>query len=180
MRALRLLLSPLLLWTATLCQAGEYRSVRLVGEDGERLTLMLAGGKSMDAPKLGTQDSFERPMVSRDGSFVGWLALYPGRGASYSLPLELVVMDSARRIHRFSGDWGMVFGWCFAPGGRAVIYRYSFPHGDLTPWFDMRDVRDGRLLKQFRMPGVDREVDLMAAVRAKAPVWTRCAQQRDE
>lgn len=179
MKVTGLLLSPFFLMAATLCRAGEYDAVRLTGE-GERLSLTLAGGKSMDAPKSGTQDGFEQPLVSRDGSFVGWLALYPNRGASYSQPLELVVMDGARHLHRFSGDWGMVYGWCFAPAGNAVVYRYSFSHGDLTPGFDMRRIEDGRLLKRFRMPDTGVDVDLVAAVRARAPSWTRCAQRREE
>jgi hypothetical protein len=176
---LRALLMASLMWVAIPCQAGEFQGVRLFN-DGASLEITSVHGKAVPAPKLGTQDGFDQPALSPDRRYVGWLAMYPGRGASYSQPVELVVMDEARRLHRFFGEWGMVYGWCFAPGGRAVIYRYSFSHGDQTPGFDMRRIEDGRLLKRYRMPDVGVDVDLAAAVRAEAPSWTRCAQQREE
>jgi hypothetical protein len=118
--------------------------------------------------------------VSANHRHVGWLALYPDRGASYSQPIELVVMDPAQRLHRFTGDLGMVFGWCFTPDSEAVVYRYAFPHGMTPVGFDMRRIRDGKLQRQFQLAPVGPHEDTDEVVRDKAPRWTRCAQYSTE
>ncbi len=160
---------------APACHAAEFKGVRL-SDDGATLEVLPANGQSFDAPKLGTQDSFEQPRMSTDQRHVGWLALYPDKGASYSQPIELVIMGRGQRLHRFSGDLGMVFGWCFTPDSQAVVFRYSFSHGKTPVGFEMRRIGDGRLLRHFRLEPVGNDEDEDEVVFAKAPRWTRCAQ----
>ncbi len=174
MKTLLPLLTSMLV-AAPACRAGDFKGVRL-SDEGASLHILRTKGQPFEAPKLGPQDGFEEPRVSADHRHVGWLALYPDQGASYSQPIELVVMDGARQLHRFTGDLGMVFGWCFTPDGEAVVYRYSFPHGSTPVGFDMRRIDDGRLLRQFRLPPVGPDEDEDQVVRKKAPRWTRCAQ----
>ena len=104
------------------------------------------------------------------------LPLYPNHGASYSQPLHVVVLDASKRIHQFSGHFGMVFSWCFTQESDAVVYRLTFPHG-LTPvGFEMRRIKDGKLLRSFLLDPISPDKDESKVIRTKAPSWTRCAQ----
>jgi hypothetical protein len=154
-------------------RAAEFIEVR-VEEHGEKLKIVERDGTTFSAPKIEDQDSFEKPSVSNNRRYAGWLALFPNRGASYSQPIYLVVMDTSRRTRRFSGDFGMVFGWCFAKNSNAVIYRYQFPHGETPIGFDMRRLMDGKLLRRSQLEPI--KPDDESDVRVKAPAWTRCAQ----
>jgi len=165
------------------CAAQRFVSTEL-SKGGKDLVLTRSDGSRWPAPRLeyehfvSKQDSFEQPSVSPRGRYVGWLALYPGVEASYSQPLHLVVMDGDNRLHRFAGDWGMVFGWCFDPSGEAVTFRYSFPHGITDAGFDTRRISDGKLLRTFTLPAAlldVREEDL----RWRVPRWARCALTRN-
>lgn len=154
--------------------ATSFQSVQL-SADAAQLTVTRSDGTRFDAPRLGDQDSFASPAMAADHQAVGWLALYPGVGASYSMPLELVVLDTAGHLQRFAGDFGMVFGWCFDPRSRAVVYRVQLPHGSSPIQFEMRDFRSRRLLKRFRLEAVGPDESETEVLRRKAPRWTACA-----
>lgn len=155
-------------------EAASFRSVQL-SADGKQLTVTRSDGTSFEAPRLGDQDEFGSPAISADHRAVGWLALYPGVGASYSMPLELVVLDTDGHLQRFSGDFGMVFGWCFHPRRHAVIYQVRLPHGSSPLEFEMRDLSGRRLLQKFRLEAVGPDASELEALRRKAPKWTACA-----
>ena len=156
--------------TSLSAQATEFRQAQLT-DGGSALSITQLDGSTFNAPKVDGQDGFASPQVSKNHRYVGWLALDGGHGASYSQPLDLVVMDEAKRLHRFSGSFGMVLGWCFAEKGDSVVYRFAFPHG-LTPTsFEMRRIKDGRLLREFRLLE-----DESQAGGADVPAWGKCAQ----
>ena len=171
-----LLLFSLMLATALGANAAEFRDARLA-DQGTTLTITPPDGQEFSAPKFEGQDSFESPAVSADRRFVGWLALFPNKGASYSQPLSLVVMDTSKRTRRFAGDFGMVFGWCFATRHEAVVYRFQFPHGMSPIGFQMRRIADGKLLRHALIDPIVPNDGELRAVRVKAPAWTRCAQE---
>ncbi|NMG30068.1 hypothetical protein [Aromatoleum evansii] len=173
------LISLTLLLTAGVtlsARAAEFIGVR-IDEEGGKLTLIERGGSTLLAPRFGDQDGFDKPGISENHRYAGWLALFPNRGASYSQPIELVVMDTSKHTRRFSGNFGMVFGWCFAENSDAVIYRYQFPHGATPIGFDMRRLKDGKLLRRALVEPVNSDEDESEVIRTKAPVWTRCAQE---
>lgn len=147
----------------------------LLEDEGHTLILVRADGVRSSAPKLEDQDSFAAPAVASNHEYAGWLAMFPNRGASYSQPIYLVVSDSRNRLNRFSGKWGMVFGWCFATQG-AVVYKYEFPHGITSVAFDMRRISDGRLLRRVVLDPPRLGMDEGEMLRGRAPSWTRCAQ----
>jgi hypothetical protein len=157
-------------------RATEFTGIRL-GEHGGKLTIIERGGAALLAPKIDDQDGFAKPDVSDNHRYAGWLELFPNRGASYSQPIGLAVMDTSKRIRRFSGDFGMVFGWCFTKDSNAVIYRYQFPHGQTPTGFDMRRLKDGKLLRRFLLEPIKSDEDESQLIRAKAPAWTRCAHE---
>jgi len=157
-------------------EAADFRKAQLT-EDGAKLTITQSDGLSFNAPRIDDQDGFADPGVSINFRYAGWLALYPGHGASYSQPLHLAVIDTSKHIHRFAGDFGMVFGWCFAEKNNAVIYRFAFPHGITPIGFEMRRIKDGKLLRHFLLEPIGPDEDEYQVIRAKAPVWTRCAHK---
>ena len=172
-------IAPLLLFTglaiALSAEATEFSNAELE-DNGAKLTLFQSDGSSFLAPMLTGQDSFDVPLVSSNHQYAGWLALYPDQGASYSQPVHVVVFDTSKRIYRFSGDFGLVFGWCFTKGSDAVVYRFTFPHGATSVGFEMRRIKDGKLLRRFLLDPTSQNEDEQRVVRAKAPIWTRCAQ----
>jgi hypothetical protein len=176
MRLVAALLLCLAMSCSALAASPSFARAELLGE-GTVLRLDRSDGSTAPAPRLEDQDSFGKPSVARNSKYVGWLALYPERGASYSQPLALVVMDRSNRIHRFSGAFGMVFGWCFTPESHAVVFKYAFPHGMTPVAFDMRRIEDGRLLRHFALDPVRPDADQDQVLQTKAPRWALCAQK---
>lgn len=149
-----------------------FANVRLA-DDGTTLQVSRANGSAFAAPKFDDQDRFDKPAISADGRYVGWLALYPNRGASYSQPLELVIFDAKKRDHHFAGTFGMVVDWCFAGDSRAVVYKYSLPHGRTATGFDLRRLSDGRLLRRTVDDPMGRTAESQEA-ELVAPAWAAC------
>jgi len=161
---------------ASAAGATEFRVTQL-DNGGSKLTITQSDGKAFSAPKIDDQDRFEKPAVSMDHRYAGWLALFPNEGASYSEPLYLVVLDAAKQARHFAGDFGMVYGWCFTKDSNAVVYKYQFPHGMTPIGFEMRRLKDGGLLHRFRLEPIKPDEDEAQVIRARAPAWTRCAQE---
>jgi hypothetical protein len=143
--------------------------------DGRLLLLQRADGSQSPAPKLEGQDSFEKPAIASNRLYVGWLALFPNQGASYSQPLYLVVMDGANRLHRFRSEFGMVFDWCFSARGTEVVFQSAFPHGATAVEYEMRRISDGKLLRRFTVPESAILPDEEATRHQPRPSWARCS-----
>lgn len=146
----------------------------LLDQEGESLRLYRADGSQSAAPKLEEQDAFGKPAVASNRRYVGWLALFPNQGASYSQPLYLVVMDTSNRLQTFRSDFGMVFSWCFSPNGTEVVFQSSFPHGATPVEFQMRRISDGRLLHRLKLPENGSLQDGERAWHQRLPSWTKC------
>lgn len=155
------------------CHAGEFASARLLG-DGRELELTRQGEPPAAAPRFEDQDGFAQPALAPDKRHVGWLALYPDLGASYSQPLELVVIDASLRVRRYRGKFGLVFGWCFADAGRAVVFMYNFAHGITPVAFEKRRVDNGRLLAHVQLAPIPAGEDETEQLRRRTPAWARC------
>jgi hypothetical protein len=146
----------------------------LLARDGGSLRLHRADGSQSAAPKLEGQDAFEEPAVASNRRYVGWLALFPNQGASYSQPLYLVVMDTSNRLQRFRSDFGMVFSWCFSPKGTEVVFHSMFPHGPTPVEFKMHRISDGRLLRRLKLPEDDSLHNGEPNWHQPLPSWTKC------
>jgi len=155
--------------------AVDFTGVRLSEDFGE-LVISLSDGSSFNAPKLDDQDGFEQPQVSRDGKHAAWLARFPGLGASYSQPMYLVVIDRSRRLHRYAGNFGQVFRWCFGPG-QSVVYAFSFAHGASPTVFERRRIDDGQSLGRYEIP---EEMPSGSPLLENAPRWLRCIPRWQE
>lgn len=170
--ACALLISTIL---AAPCKASNFAQA-LLDADGHALDLLRADGSRFPAPKLEDQDSFAAPAISPSHEYAGWLAMFPDRGASYSQPIYLVVTDTRNGFQRFSGGFGMVFAWCFAGKGKAVVYRYMFSRGITPVGFQMRRLSDGKLLRRIELAPTTVAMS-EDEIRKIAPPWTRCAQR---
>lgn len=163
-----------MLTSGALAQAVGFSHVTLL-RGGDELVIYRSDGHSSAAAKLQDQSAFDKPAISSNRHYLGWLALYSGQGTSYALPLELVVEDDRDHIYHFAGSFGMVFGWCFATGPNSVTFMYSFPHG-LTPVaFETRRIRDGKILQHFELDPSQMDKVVGDAAPRSLPQWARCA-----
>ena len=122
-----------------------------------------ASGREIRPPKDSDQVGVEQVAISADRRAVGWLALHPNCCTTYPIPLELVVLTSAR-TRTFTGDGQAIWQWAFYADSRRVSYRQGPVHGPATPHFELRDIRTGRLVSSFDGDSTE--------VRA-APAWVR-------
>jgi hypothetical protein len=152
-------------------------AISLAGAKAHQLrSSILAGTTGFAAHIDAGATGFENPKISPDGRLVGWLADFPpGCCESYSVSLELVVMDVSRRLHVFSPPRAIV-GWCFSKDSRAVVYSMAELHGPTDEQFELRSVEDGKLLKRFDLPwsALERQLDGKPS-KAIIPVWAACA-----
>jgi hypothetical protein len=173
-KALPLLLAALLAGGAFARSIGFTRAALL--HHGDALMLYGGDGHSFPAAKFPEQSGYAKPAVSPDGRHAGWLELQSDLSdASYAEPTVLVVEDVHHRTREFSGSFGMVFGWCFTTRPDAVTFAYSYPHG-ITPMdFDMRRIRDGKLLRHFELSPAQMDNVVGDAAPSNLPPWARCA-----
>lgn len=162
----------LLLTVAAPAAAGGWVTAAALEDGGKQLVLMTRSGPK-SAPREADQVGFSQPRVSSDGQYAGWLVLLPNCCTSYPISLTLIVMGPRRSVHRFEGPQA-TFGWCFAESAAAVVYRRAALHGAGSEYFEMRSLRDGRLLRRHETPT---RADLSAVTEAALPQWAQCAAQ---
>ena len=155
--------------------AATFDSISL-SDDASVLTVRMTDG-TVVTPQLemgrfdNKQSQFVAPKISEDGKYVGWLAAYPGLGASYAMPAELVVIDLRQRLHYFHGDWGLVSEWCFPNVPSEVVFSIAFSHGLTEQEIQLRRVDDEKLVARYFIPSGGQE---RAQVLANAPDWFTC------
>jgi hypothetical protein len=164
-----------LILISSFTEAATFGSVGL-SDDASVLTVRMTDGTVL-SPRPETdrfdkeQSEFVAPKISEDGKFVGWLAAYPGLGASYAMTAELVMMDLRRRLHHFHGDWALVGAWCFPNEPGEVVLAVSFSHGLTEHDVQLRRIDDDKLLARYRIPSGGQE---RAHALSNAPDWFTC------
>jgi len=170
--ALILFLSPVATCCAQQYVGSSADSARIeeadVGEI-ERLTLTLADGSSVEAPKIAKQTAFDRPVFSPDGSRVAWGALEPNCCTSYPVPAALVVFK-ANRIERVITEEQCIFKPVFVRDGLAIAYFTAALHGDSGGLAHLRRLSDGKEIGKYIVPNDGSEQ--VAALR-RAPKWVK-------
>ncbi|MES2106342.1 MAG: hypothetical protein V4634_20145 [Pseudomonadota bacterium] len=154
--------------------AAGHQSAALTKDDSG-LVLTATDGARFDAPGFPDQVGYSQPHIAPDGKYVGWLALYPNDGTSYPIPLKLVVLDQSRHLHTFTGIDISIFSWCFMQNSTAVMYMQSPLHFSDYRHFELRRLRDGRLLAKYDDPGSGAN---SKQVRKPAPAWVRQMSDR--
>lgn len=86
------------------------------------------------------------PKISADKQTAGWLVDSDFCCTSYPLQFMVVVYRPGKPLRRLTGDGRAIFGWNFVNGGRQVAFEQSYPHGDLRPHYELRDVETERLM----------------------------------
>ncbi|OHX34552.1 hypothetical protein BJL95_18620 [Methylomonas sp. LWB] len=161
--------------TATSAEGAEFLETHLE-ENGARLTLTRSDGSNFPAPRIEDQDGFSKPAVSANKRYAGWLAMYRNQGTSYPQPILLAVLGPESRLRRFTGDFGMIYGWCFTGDSRSVVYKYQFPHGVSPIGFEMRRLADGKLQRKIQITPIAPDANEDEVIGGSAPAWTQCAQ----
>jgi hypothetical protein len=160
---LQLVMLGLALFVASRESAAQQTYRRAHVDSSGQLRIVTASGREIRPPKDSDQVGVEQVAISADRRAVGWLALHPNCCTTYPIPLELVVLTSAR-TRTFTGDGQAIWQWAFSADSRRVSYRQGPVHGPATPHFELRDIRTGRLVSSFDGDSTE--------VRA-APAWVR-------
>jgi hypothetical protein len=128
------------------------------GADGA--TVIHEDGNVVRQPKEKEQVGCSSPKISADKKIDGWLVDSDFCCTSYPLQFMLVVYRPGKPLRHFTGDGRAIFGWNFVAGGKQVAFFQSYPHGDLVPHYELRDVPTERLIRKWDGDS------------PKAPSWT--------
>ena len=121
-----------------------------VAADGQ-LRITTAAGKTIQPKKEREQVAFAQPLVSPDGTSVGWLAEFPNCCTSYPIALKLMVLTNGR-LRSFTGI-GLAFSkWGFQAKGTQFAFRQETVHGGLGIHYELHDITTGRLLAEYEPP----------------------------
>jgi hypothetical protein len=134
-----------------------------------QLRIVLSNQHTISPARASDQVAFEQVSLSSDRRVVGWVGLYPNCCTTYPIPMNLVLLrvDGGRTV--IATDM-TVWQWGFAPDGRSVVIRQAPLHGDAPMFYELHDMRTGRLIATA-------ETD--SASHAALPSWTRAAMKRD-
>lgn len=167
------LIAFLLCAMATSADAESFKSFTL-SSDEAHLTITTSDNKEFDAPALPEQVGFQRPQISPDGRYIGWLALFPNCCTSYPIPLTLVVLDLTRQVHQFEGIKLATFQWCFEPKSTTVAFMQTQVHGTNFEHFEQRAISTGQRVAEYEYPNDEAE---NAEARKNAPAWVKCVPE---
>ena len=106
--------------------------------DGGPLHISFSDGTGIEVPlekgRFGDlrQEAFEHVQMAEDGRHLGWLADYMICAQSYPCSAELVIYRPGQKLIYIPPQYGIVWNWRFLEGGKQVMVRSGFPHGDDT------------------------------------------------
>ncbi len=139
--------------------------------DGARdLMIRKASGETISAPKLTEQVGFEDVRISADGHRIGWLTLMPNDGASYPVPLKLVIFRGDK-IELVVSEGTCLGGWTFLENGAQVAYVLETCHFSTGKDAELRDTQYGGVLSKYALKRVDGDIPPDSLRRA--PAWVR-------
>jgi hypothetical protein len=124
-------------------------------------------GKELRVPKEEDQVSCESFAVAADGEAAGWLVDYPDPGATYAIPMTLVVFRAGKVLRRINNGF-VIARWAFLQGGAQVAYSSNTAHGDRAPYYELRDLASDRVVDSWRGP-----------LNEKSPEWARRVANRE-
>jgi hypothetical protein len=78
------------------------------------------------------QEAFEDVQLAEDGKHIGWLADYMICAQSYPCHAELVIYQPGQKLKYIPPPHGVIWDWQFVEGGKQIMVRSGFPHGDDT------------------------------------------------
>lgn len=156
--------------------AANFTAVK-ISADQTHLVITRSDGSQIEAQKLPDQVGFDSARIAPDGSYAGWLALYPN--LSYPVPVDLVIMDSAGHVQKFESD-ALIFEWCFLPDSKSVAFMDSslhFTDGEDYQWWSLLDhiqLDTYVYPDDYRIKPELRANDERAKAIQNAPAWVKC------
>ena len=130
-------------------QRPEAPNIAAIFTGANGLSILRNDGQIVPAPMEEKQVGYSSPLIADNRQAVGWLVDSDFCCTSYPLDFMLVVYRPGKAIRRFTGDGRPIFGWKFVSGGNQVAIYQSFPHGDLRPHYELRDVETERLIDKW-------------------------------
>lgn len=106
--------------------------------DGTPLHISFSDGTDKEIPlekgRFGDrrQESFEAIQIAEDGKHMGWLVDYMICAQNYPCHAELVIYQPGQKLKYIPPPHGVIWDWQFVEGGKQVLVRSGFPHGDDT------------------------------------------------
>lgn len=91
-----------------------------------------------------TQEAFSDIQLADDRQHIGWLADYRICAQSYPCHAELVIYESGHKLKYIPPSHGIIWSWQFLEGGKKILVRSGFPHGDDTGASTLYDIETGR------------------------------------
>jgi hypothetical protein len=131
-------------------QAGNARIVDFNVVNGGPLHISFSDGTNIEIPlekgRFGNlrQAAFEDVQLAEDGKHLGWLADYMICSQSYPCHAELVIYQHGQKLKYIPPPHGIIWEWQFVGGGKQVMVRSGFPHGDDTRISTVHDTETGR------------------------------------
>ena len=116
-------------------------------------------GADHPQPKEKDQVTCSLPKVADDKRTAGWLVDVPNCCTSYPISLELLLYQPGKPVQRL-GDGMLIADWHFLDGGKRVAFSTNTVHGDLAPYYELREVDTGKLLSHWK-----------GHLNAKSPKW---------
>jgi hypothetical protein len=98
---------------------------------------------------IGKQVGFDHIQIASDQLAVGWVALFPNCCTSYPIPLALVIYSGGIK-RTYTGNGLPIWKWRFIAKGNQVAFRQETVHGGLGVHYELRNVRNGALIAQYR------------------------------
>jgi len=127
--------------------------------------------KSTENNIVFNQEGFSDVQLAEDRKTIGWTETYDNCGASYAVPLFVVLYHSGKIIQRIhSGQ--MVWNWIFVDRGERVAVVWGPTHGPEVGDYILYDVRTGKLLAEVYG---DAEIQ---ALKPDAPQWAKSLEER--
>jgi len=129
------------------------------GAAGSPLRIHFSDGTTMEnRPERGrfgsgdqpiTQSAFTAVQMAEDGVHLGWAAEYMICAQSYPCSAEVVILGPGRKLHYIPQGAGIVWEWRFWNGGKQIVVKSGFPHGDRTGRYELFDSDTGRRRAEF-------------------------------
>jgi hypothetical protein len=157
-----------MLWSAPAWLAAQAQPATversMVGRD-DRMHIAYSDGKLLRIAKEEGQMTCSSPMVAADKRTVGWLVDYEYCCTSYPIPLMLVIFRSGKIVERLLPGMA-IEAWSFWAGGKQVAFKTNTLHGDLAPYYQLRDIETHAVVGQWE-----------GHLTASAPEWARSLER---
>jgi hypothetical protein len=118
-------------------------------DDANKIHIFTADSQEIVLEMDAEQAGFDDIKISADGTYVGWLALYPNCCTSYPIPLKLNIYSGDRKFI-LDGIGLPIWKWVFSESDKQVTLYQEATHGGSGTHYETRDLVTNELIQQWR------------------------------